>query len=211
MKGLKKVKYTDPLEIEKKSFLIIRKNLKKEHKQGYLDIVTRVIHATADFEFEELLRFKNDPISVFKETVKNGANIVVDTKMIKAGISKKFLEKYNVKVKCYIDDVDVINQAKISNCTRSIVAMRKAIEEKNNDIFVIGNAPTALFTLCSYIENSSFFPKLVIGVPVGFVGAQESKEVLNLLDVPSITTKGRKGGSTVAVAIVNALFRLLEE
>nr|WP_246348261.1 precorrin-8X methylmutase [Thermosipho japonicus] len=208
---MKKVKYTDPLEIEKKSFLIIRKNLKKEHKQGYLDIVTRVIHATADFEFEELLRFKNDPISVFKETVKNGANIVVDTKMIKAGISKKFLEKYNVKVKCYIDDVDVINQAKISNCTRSIVAMRKAIEEKNNDIFVIGNAPTALFTLCSYIENSSFFPKLVIGVPVGFVGAQESKEVLNLLDVPSITTKGRKGGSTVAVAIVNALFRLLEE
>ncbi|MBB6063397.1 precorrin-8X/cobalt-precorrin-8 methylmutase [Thermosipho japonicus] len=205
------MKYTDPLEIEKKSFLIIRKNLKKEHKQGYLDIVTRVIHATADFEFEELLRFKNDPISVFKETVKNGANIVVDTKMIKAGISKKFLEKYNVKVKCYIDDVDVINQAKISNCTRSIVAMRKAIEEKNNDIFVIGNAPTALFTLCSYIENSSFFPKLVIGVPVGFVGAQESKEVLNLLDVPSITTKGRKGGSTVAVAIVNALFRLLEE
>jgi precorrin-8X/cobalt-precorrin-8 methylmutase len=89
--------------------------------------------------------------------------------------------------------------------------MKKAIEEKNNDIFVIGNAPTALFTLCSYIENSSFLPKLVIGVPVGFVGAQESKEVLNLLDVPSITTKGRKGGSTVAVAIVNALFRLLEE
>ncbi|WP_126993284.1 precorrin-8X methylmutase [Thermosipho globiformans] len=205
------MKYTDPFEIEKKSFLIIRKNLKKEHKQGYLDIVTRVIHATADFEFEELLRFKNDPISVFKETVTNGANIVVDTKMIKAGISKKFLEKYNVKVKCYIDDEDVINQAKISNCTRSILAMKKAIEEKNNDIFVIGNAPTALFTLCSYIENSSFLPKLVIGVPVGFVGAQESKEVLNLLDVPSITTKGRKGGSTVAVAIVNALFRLLEE
>ncbi|RDI90514.1 cobalt-precorrin-8X methylmutase [Thermosipho africanus Ob7] len=205
------MKYTDPFEIEKKSFLIIRKNLKKEHKPGYLDIVTRVIHATADFEFEELLRFKNDPISVFKETVKNGANIVVDTKMIKAGISKKFLEKYNVKVKCYIDDEDVINQARISNCTRSILAMKKAVEEKNNDIFVIGNAPTALFTLCSYIENSSFLPKLVIGVPVGFVGAQESKEVLNLLDVPSIITKGRKGGSTVAVAIVNALFRLLEE
>ncbi|WP_257617325.1 precorrin-8X methylmutase [Thermosipho melanesiensis] len=197
------------MEIEKRSFFLIQKELKKEHPKEILDIVTRVIHATADFEYEELLIFSNNPIDAFKNAIKNGENIVTDTNMIKAGINKSILEKYNVKINCYVEDEDVKEIAQKRQITRSIAAMEKALN-KNNSIFVIGNAPTALFTLCNYIEKGTFYPNVVIGVPVGFVGAKESKELLLKQNVPSITTKGRKGGSTVAVAIVNALLKMVE-
>ncbi|MCX7903345.1 MAG: precorrin-8X methylmutase [Caloramator sp.] len=194
----------EPLKIEEKSFEIIKSNIKKEFNLEELPVVLRAIHATGDYDYENIIRFKNEPIKAGIEALKDKVRVFTDTKMAYAGINKKLLKIIGASIYCYIDEKEIYENSKEKNITRSMAAIDKAVET-NIEIFVIGNAPTALFRLCEYIERKIILPKLVIGVPVGFVGAEESKEVLYSLNVPSITTKGTKGGSNVAAAIFNAI------
>lgn len=196
----------DPLEIERKSFEIIDSHIPAgKFGSKELWVLKRVIHATADFDYVETLRISDDAIDAGIDAFKKGVTIVTDTKMVAAGINKKALNKWGCNVKCYIDDPDVASYAKNNCITRSMAAMIKAVEEPDNRVFAIGNAPTALYQLVELVKNKKARPDLIIGVPVGFVGAAESKELLKALDIPYITIEGRKGGSTIAAAIVNAL------
>ncbi|OHD26763.1 MAG: precorrin-8X methylmutase [Spirochaetes bacterium GWC1_27_15] len=196
----------NPKEIEKKSFEIITKelghlNIPKE----YDPIIKRVIHTTADFDYGRILEFHKDSIKNCVDAIKGRCKIYCDTKMIIAGVNKNELQKFGSEIYSFIDDPEVVSQSKETRITRSIIGIEKACKDKNTKIFVIGNAPTALFKLKELILQKVINPKLIIGVPVGFVGASESKEEIKETSVPYIVTNGRKGGSTVAVAILNAI------
>lgn len=200
----------DPQGIEKRSFEIITSEMNTSFLDTRADgIVKRVIHTTADFEYNTILKFSSDGIDEGLKALENGLGIYCDTKMIMSGINKRALSKYGIKLYNYVHDEDVVIEAKKRGVTRSTVAMEKALNNKEIKIFAIGNAPTALFTLLEKIEAGFNKPSLVIGVPVGFVGAAESKEELRKKDIPYILTSGRKGGSTVAVAIINALMKCI--
>ena len=170
-----------------------------------LDVVKRVIHTTADFEFQKNLRFTPDAVGKARTALKNGATVVTDTMMAAAGISKKSCAALGVSVVCRMSDPDVAKEAVSRGVTRAVVSMERAVAQTPEAIFVIGNAPTALIRLCELIDEGKACPALVVGVPVGFVNVIESKERLARTDVPSIIAMGRKGGSTVASAILNAL------
>ena len=199
----------NPMGIEEKSFEIIGKEM-GEHSfsDDELLIVKRTIHTTADFEYKDLVEISKDAINVGKKLFSNGAKIYTDTNMALNGINKMALAKTNSKVICYVNEPDVHIEAKEKNITRSMAAVEKACAD-NVDIFVFGNAPTALFRLKELIKEGKANPKLIIAVPVGFVGAAESKENMDELNIPYIRVKGRKGGSTVAAAIVNALMYMV--
>ncbi|MBI5287011.1 MAG: precorrin-8X methylmutase [Deltaproteobacteria bacterium] len=199
-----------PIEVE--SFRIIGEGLDESRFSALeLPIVKRIIHATADFEYAELVRFGNNAIEVGIEAISKGANVITDVRMVEVGVNRRIPERFGGKVRCFVSDEDVIHQAQKDNMTRTAAAMRKALEFISGNIVAVGNAPTALVELIEIIKGGWARPVLVIGVPVGFVGAEESKEGLMRLDVPYISIKGKKGGSTVAVAIVNALLMLAEE
>lgn len=199
----------NPMGIEEKSFEIIGREM-GEHSftDDELLIVKRTIHTTADFEYKDLVEISKDAIDIGKKLFFNGAKIYTDTNMALNGINKIALAKTNSKVICYVNEPDVHIEAKEKNITRSMAAVEKACED-NVDIFVFGNAPTALFRLKELIKEGKANPKLIIAVPVGFVGAAESKENMDELNIPYIRVKGRKGGSTVAAAIVNALMYMV--
>lgn len=195
----------NPEEIEKRSFEIIAEEIDFEVPEELKPLVFRIIHTTADFEYAKILEIFPGAIQKGMKAIMNGCKIYADTNMIKAGINKKILEKYNSEVYTLITDEEVIAEAKERGVTRSIVGIEKACRDSRTKIFAIGNAPTALFTLRDKIRNGETKPDLVIGVPVGFVGAAESKEEFKNSGVPYILTKGRKGGSTIAVAALNAI------
>lgn len=198
-----------PQDIEKRSFEIIGEELGEKNNnftKEELPIVKRVIHTTADFEYADLIEFLNNPIPSAQKALEKGCKIYCDTNMIVNGLSKLVLGKFNCSAYCLVSDPDTIKEAKERGVTRSIVGMEKAGIDKDTKIFLIGNAPTALYKLKEMIENNEIDrPALVVGVPVGFVGAAESKEVFKSLDVPYITINGRKGGSTVAVSILHGI------
>lgn len=194
-----------PEEIERRSFEIIKSEITQEISPELEPIVYRVIHTTADFSFAENLAFSTDVVEKAHTAIKNGTSIITDTNMGRAGINKKRLESFGGKVHCFIADDDVADKAKKDGTTRAVASMEKAAELGEDFIYAIGNAPTALIQLCQQIEQGRIKPKLIIGVPVGFVNVVESKEMLLKLDVPYIVAKGRKGGSNVAAAICNAL------
>ena len=198
-----------PQDIEKTSFEIIGEELGEKVKlfdAETLPIVKRVIHTTADFEYADLIEFRNDAIASGKKALKDGCKIYCDTNMIVNGASKMVLSKFGCEAYCLVSDSEVIKEAKERGVTRSIVGMEKAGKDPNTKIFLIGNAPTALYQLKEMIERKEIEkPSLVVGVPVGFVGAAESKEAFKSLDVPYITINGRKGGSTVAVSILHGI------
>ncbi|MEW9122160.1 MAG: precorrin-8X methylmutase [Thermotaleaceae bacterium] len=199
-----------PHLIEEKSFEIITEELgDKTFPEGEGKIIKRIIHTTADFQYADITIISPTAIESAKKAMKDGANIVTDTQMARAGINKGKLGSYGGEVHCFISDEDVAQKAKSLGITRAMVSMEKALEDKNNRIFVIGNAPTALFELKRFIEEEKIKPDLVVGVPVGFVGAAESKEAFEALNVPYIITRGRKGGSTVGAAIINAILYML--
>lgn len=200
-----------PMDIEKRSFEIIGKEL-GEHFFTYeeLLVVKRVIHTTADFEYKKLIDISPDAIDTAKEVLKSGATIYTDTNMALSGVNKRGLGQVNGKIICYVNLEEVHKEAKEKQITRSMIAVEKACND-NVDIFVFGNAPTALFKLKELIKEGKAHPKLIIAVPVGFVGASESKEHMEELGIPYITVKGRKGGSTVAAAIVNSLIYMVTE
>ncbi len=197
--------------IENESFEIIKAKLKHKHPDIHLPIVLRVIHATGDFEFEDLLRFHPEAVKKGMEAIKNGKKVLVDVKMVEVGINKKILRNYGSETLCFISDPEVADIASTNGLTRAEVAMEKAVREYGNQIGVvaIGNAPTALLKIIELIEAGAFQPYMVIGVPVGFVSAAESKEMLLSKDYPYITCLGTKGGSPVAASIVNAIIRTL--
>jgi precorrin-8X/cobalt-precorrin-8 methylmutase len=200
-----------PHEIEERSFEIITEELgDKTFPEEIGRIIKRIIHTTADFQYADITRISPTAIQSAKDAIAKGVNIVTDTQMSKSGINKVKLKKYGGDVHCFISDEDVALWAKEKGITRAMVSMEKAMEDENNQIFVIGNAPTALFELKRFIEEGRVKPALVVGVPVGFVGAAESKEALESLDVPYILTRGRKGGSTVAASIINAILYMME-
>ena len=195
----------NPMEIENASMRIIESEI-GEHSfsKEELLIVKRIIHTTADFEYKNLVEISKDAIEASKKVFKKSFTIYTDTNMAVSGINKIALSKLNGKAICYVNLDEVHKVAKEKGITRSMAALEKACED-NVDIFVFGNAPTALFKLKELIKSGKANPSLIIAVPVGFVGAAESKENLDELNVPYIRVKGRKGGSTVAAAIVNAL------
>lgn len=199
----------NPMGIEEKSFEIIGEEM-GEHSfsDEELLIVKRTIHTTADFEYKDLVEISENAIETAKNLFINGATIYTDTNMALNGINKIALSKTNSKVICYVNEPQVHEEAKTKNITRSMAAVEKACED-NVDIFVFGNAPTALFRLKELIKEGRANPKLIVAVPVGFVGAAESKENMDELSIPYIRVKGRKGGSTVAAAIVNALMYMV--
>ncbi len=198
-----------PEDIEKRSFEIITEEMGEKIKnftEEELPIVKRVIHTTADFEYADLIKFLNNPITSAKEALSKGCKIYCDTNMIVNGLSKMILKKYNCIPYSLVSDEKVSKEAKERGVTRSIVGMEYAGKDKETKIFLIGNAPTALYKLKELIEKNEIEkPALVVGVPVGFVGAEESKEVFKSIDVPYITIDGRKGGSTVAVSILHGI------
>ncbi|ENN96066.1 precorrin-8X methylmutase [Methanocaldococcus villosus KIN24-T80] len=196
----------DGLEIAKRAREIVREKIKdvlgekiKNFSKEELLIIERVVHATADPEYAKLLVFKNNPIYHGVKAIKEGKPIITDVNMVKAGI------RYD-KTYCFIDDERAYELAK-QGITRAVASMRLAKEVIDGGIVVIGNAPTALLELINLI-NSGIKPKLVIAVPVGFVKASEAKEMIRNTDVPSISTIGPKGGSSVAVAIANGIIAL---
>ncbi|MDF2546271.1 MAG: precorrin-8X methylmutase [Anaerosolibacter sp.] len=200
-----------PHEIEERSFEIITEELgERTFPEEIGKIIKRIIHTTADFQYADITVISPTAIQSAKEAIGKGVNIVTDTQMAKSGINKMRLKKYGGDVHCFISDEDVALRAKEKGITRAMVSMEKAVADEKNQIFVIGNAPTALFELKRHIEEGTVKPALVVGVPVGFVGAAESKEALEALEVPYILTRGRKGGSTVAAAIVNAILYMME-
>jgi len=176
-------------------------------------IVRRIIHATADFDFagENKMVFHKDAITSGINALKNGCSIIADVNGVIGGLNKQNPKDFGNNLICNISDPDLAERAKQENKTRAQMSMRIAASEMNGGILVIGNAPTALLEVIKMIREGVTKPALVIGIPVGFVSAAESKEELQTVDVPFITNTGRKGGSSCAASIVNALFKLLRE
>ena len=176
-------------------------------------IVRRVIHATADFDFagKNKIIFHKDAVMNGINALKEGCSIVVDVNGVIGGMNKQNPKDFGNKVICNISDPDIAEQAKKENKTRSQMSMRAAASEINGGVVAIGNAPTALLEVIQMISEGITKPALIIAIPVGFVAAAESKEELQMIDVPFITNTGRKGGSSCAASIVNALFKLLRE
>ncbi|MDP4144835.1 MAG: precorrin-8X methylmutase [Bacillota bacterium] len=198
-----------PMDIEKRSFEIIEEEMgSHSFSDQALKIIKRVIHTTADFEYKDLVYIREGAIDEALKLLKKGTTIYTDTKMAMAGINKKALSQLNSKVVCYIDNEEVCSIAKEKGITRSMAAVEKAARG-GIEFFVFGNAPTALFKLKELTLEGKTSAKFILGAPIGFVGAKESKEEIEKLSIPLITVRGRKGGSTVAASIVNALMYML--
>jgi precorrin-8X/cobalt-precorrin-8 methylmutase len=201
-----------PHEIERSSFQIIDQEAGIHHFTAQQwSIVRRIIHTTADLEFKEMIRFHPDAISAGIEAIRNGKMIITDTNMARVGIRKKEVETYGGRVKCYINDPLIHEKAAVTGGTRAKAAVDMAISEMEDGIYVVGNAPTALLRLIELIGEKTAQPALVIGLPVGFVNAAESKAALVEMDTPYISNVGRKGGSNVAASVVNALIIMAGE
>ena len=195
-----------PNDIEKRSMEIIAEELGEvKLDEEKLSIIKRVIHTSADFDYVRTLHFSEYAVQKAVEALKNGATIVTDTNMAKAGINKAGMDKLGCKAVCYMADPDVAAQAKIEGSTRAAACMEKACLIEGPVIIAIGNAPTALVRLDELIKEGKIKPELVIGVPVGFVNVVEAKEIIMQAGIPYIVARGRKGGSNVAAAICNAL------
>jgi precorrin-8X/cobalt-precorrin-8 methylmutase len=201
-----------PDEIEKLSFQIIEQEIGAHNlaNQQWL-IVRRMIHTSADFEYKKMVRFHPDAIKAGLDAIRSGKKIITDTNMARVGIRKKELDQFGASTACFMNDPAVHRQAKASSITRAKVAVDMAVEDMKGGIYVVGNAPTALMRLVELVKEQKARPALIIGLPVGFVNAAESKAALMDLDYPFISNVGRKGGSTVAASVVNALAIMASE
>jgi len=195
-----------PQEIEGKSFEMITEEL-GEHPftDEQYPVVQRVIHASADFELGRSMVFHPDAIQAGIAALRAGQSVIADVQMIQAGVSKDRIRGFGGDVHVHISDPDVMEEAKRLNTTRAIISTRKATQMYDGGIYAIGNAPTALLELIRLVKEGEAKPGLIIGMPVGFVSAAESKDELRKLDIPFITNIGRKGGSTIVVAALNAI------
>ncbi|MBW1698280.1 MAG: precorrin-8X methylmutase [Deltaproteobacteria bacterium] len=198
-----------PKEIESLSFKIIDR---EAGDHGFSDsqwpIVKRMIHASADFEYMETVRFHPRAVESGINAIRQGKPILTDTRMAQAGIRKETVHRFGGSVICLIDVESVTKIAAKTGTTRAKVAVDEAIDHMEGSIYVVGNAPTALIRLVELAEQKRINPALIVGFPVGFVNAAESKAALMKLDIPYITNVGRKGGSSVAASVVNALLHM---
>ncbi|MCL5674826.1 MAG: precorrin-8X methylmutase [Candidatus Omnitrophica bacterium] len=199
----------NPEEIEKRSFEIIEEYVKDG---GWIEqekaIVKRIIHATVEPLYAKEIIFHPYAVKSGLRAIKSGKNIIVDSSMVKAGINKKLLSGFGGKVLCFIEHNDVEKEAKKSGVTKAIISMRKAVKIMNGNIVAIGNAPTALMEICRLVNEGKTKPALVIGLPVGFVGAKDAKGKLLSINIPYITNNSQKGGSSATAATINALLNL---
>ena len=198
-----------PEEIESTSFDIIdREAGNHDFNELQWSIVRRMIHTTADFEFKEMVRFHPEAVAAGIEAIRNGKMIITDTNMARVGIRGKELAQFGISVKCYMNDPLTHEKAKSNGTTRAKVAVDMAVNDMRGGIYVVGNAPTALLRLIELINEGQARPALIVGLPVGFVNAAESKAALMEMDYPYISNMGRKGGSSLAASVVNALIIL---
>ena len=176
-------------------------------------IVRRIIHSTADFDFarENKLLFHKDAISNGINALKNGRSIVADVNGVIGLMNKQNPKDFGNDLICNISDPSLMESAKKTGKTRAQMSMRVAEKEIDGGIVVVGNAPTALLEVIEMVKEGLVKPALVVGMPVGFVSAVESKDELSKTDIPFITNIGRKGGSPCASAIINALYKLLRQ
>jgi precorrin-8X/cobalt-precorrin-8 methylmutase len=195
-----------PDEIEKLSFEIIDREAGRHHFSAQQwEIVRRMIHTSADFDYMQTVHFHKDAIEAGLEAIRSGRQIITDTNMARVGIRKTELSQYGVQVNCLMNETSIHERARAAGGTRAKAAVEAAVEAMQDGIYVVGNAPTALLRLVELIKSGEARPALVIGMPVGFVNAAESKAALRELDYPFISNQGRKGGSNVAASVVNAL------
>ena len=200
--------------IEDESMQIIENEIgSHSYNEHEWPIVRRIIHSTADFDFarDNKIIFQKNAVQSGLDALKNGCSIIVDVNGIVGLMNKQNPKDFGNNVICNISEPSLIEASKKENKTRAQMSMRIAKEDMNGGIVVIGNAPTALLEVMEMIKEGITKPALVIGIPVGFVSAVESKDELAKMDVPFITNQGRKGGSPCASAIVNALYKLLRQ
>ena len=200
----------NPMMIEEKSFIMIQEII-DEIRPGYKfkneieeKIIKRSIHTTADFEYLDILKISDTAVENIVDALKNNATIYTDTNMALSGINKRKLYALGCKYRCLVAEEETANLAKEKGITRSMAAVELAMKDEGRKIFVLGNAPTALYKVIEMF-NEGCSVDAVVGVPVGFVGAAESKYSLEQTEIPYIVAEGRKGGSNVAAAIVNAI------
>lgn len=200
----------DPREIEKKSMAIIEELLPElallptEERE----IIKRVVHTTGDPGCAGMVKISPGAVEAGVNAIRNGCGILTDVNMVRTGLIARRMEEFGVSAHCLISDPEVVEQSRRDGSTRAMAAIKKGASLAQDGIVAIGNAPTALFTLITMIDRGEARPALVVGTPVGFVGAAESKEVLIQAGVPYITLPGTRGGSTIAATIVNALLLL---
>jgi len=195
-----------PHEIEAKSFAIIDAEAGPHNfDPDAWKIVRRMIHTTADFEYMDMVRIANNAVAAGVNAIRNGCTVITDTNMAKTGIRKNLLAGFGGRCECLMADPHVGALAKERGVTRARVAVEKAASMMENGIYVVGNAPTALLHLLEMIKRKEAAPALVVGLPVGFVNAAESKAALMETRMPYITNVGRKGGSNVAASVINAI------
>nr|WP_041915862.1 precorrin-8X methylmutase [Pseudodesulfovibrio mercurii] len=199
--------FQKPEDIEAESFRIIDAEVPEPRPFAgpQWDIVRRMIHTTADFEMLSLVRFHAKAVENGLAALRNGAVIVTDTEMARRGMPVRRLDPLGCSVHCLMNDPRVVERAKVEGITRAKAAVDVAVAELKPDIWVVGNAPTALIRLVEHVDNGAANPLLVVGMPVGFVNAAESKALLMSRDIPYISVEGRKGGSALAASVINAL------
>lgn len=195
----------NPMGIENRSMEIIKDEIKgKTYKEEEFPIISRIIHTTGDPSYIDYISMDNDFRNVAMKKLQDGTKIYCDTNMIVAGVNKAGLKRCNTEVFTYISDEDVAKRAKEEEITRSMAGIDKAIED-GVTCFAFGNAPTALYRLLEYVKMGKVKPDFIIGIPVGFVGAKESKEYLSTFNIPQIRVNGTRGGSNIVVSVINAL------
>ena len=205
-----KIEHILPADIEKRSMEIIEEELGEiQLPAAEKNIIKRVIHTSADFEYARTLRFSTDAVAKGLAALQQGCTIVTDTNMAYMGISQRGLETLHSTKVCFMADADVAKIAKAQGTTRAVACVDKACTVRGPLIIAVGNAPTALLRLDELIRAGKIYPDLVIGVPVGFVNVVYAKDIIMQSGVPYIVAKGRKGGSTIAAAICNALIYTL--
>lgn len=201
----------NPGSIESRSFEIIQEEIDRirpghEFKNEIDEmIIKRAIHTTADFEYLDILKISDKAVENIVEGLNNKASIYTDTNMTLSGINKRLLDKIGCSYSCLVADPKVADLAKEKEITRSMAAVEIAAEKEGEKIFVFGNAPTAVYKAIELHNKGKLNAKAIIGVPVGFVGAADSKEELRKSDIENIVSVGRKGGSNLAAAIINAI------
>ncbi len=200
--------HVEPTDIEATSMAMIEAELSHGLDPEQAPVIKRVIHTTADFDYAETLHFSDGAIDQARALLRRGATIVTDTMMAQAGINKVALAKLGCQARCFMPEPETVSLAQASGSTRAAVSMERATELAGPMIIAVGNAPTALVRLYDLITAGRLSPGLIIGVPVGFVNVVPAKELIMTADVPHIVNRGRKGGSNVAAAIINALMLL---
>ncbi|NJE35171.1 precorrin-8X methylmutase [Megasphaera sp. SW808] len=201
-----KIEHILPADIERRSMEIIEEELGEICLPPMeKDVIKRVIHTSADFDYARTLRFSDAAVERGLAALRQGCTIVTDTNMACTGISQAALDKLGCRKVCFMADADVAAEAKAKGTTRAATCMDKACRLEGPVIIAVGNAPTALIRLHELMEQGDIRPELVIAVPVGFVNVVYAKELIMAGRAPYIAAKGRKGGSNVAAAICNAL------